>query len=140
MSSKIEQLEKEKNQYLKNLTIPELKGYIDNLIKNYYDSYITNDSKRLKDNIEEINLFIDDFNTLYPNISNYINSRMVCMSNICLENIFKRNLKLIYPDVDIKEDNFNYREWFDEELIDKIIQEEEEYYRKCKNCRHQTED
>lgn len=130
----IEKLEKEKNEYLKNLTVPELKGYIDNLIRNYYDSYIKNDNERLTEYLEEISLFIQDFNILYPNISNYINSRMVFMSNKCLEHIFKRGFELYCPVVDIQgESTFSYREFFDDELIDKIIQEEQEIENNC-NC------
>lgn len=134
MVKSIEKLENDKKEFIKSLSIKELKAYIDNLIKIYYDSYISDDADALKNTIEEINLFIDDFNSLYPNIANYINSRMLNMSNKYLEEIFKRNLKLFYPeDVDIRGDSGHLRSLFDEELMKKIVEEEENYY--CKRCK-----
>jgi len=131
----IDKLNQDKVEFLRGLEVEDLKAYIDNLIKNYYENYINNDSKGLKDSIEEITLFVDDFKDIYPNIDNYINHRLVYMSNKCLNQLFNRNLELFCPDeVDIKEDRFNYRELFDYELMDKIIAEEKEYEDRKHNC------
>lgn len=135
MGNSVEKLEKNKIEFIKGLELEELKTYIENLINTYYESYISGDSKSLKNNIEEINLFIDDFSNIYPNISNYINSRMLYISNKVLEEILKNeNLKLYYPDdVDIRGTEINHRNLFDDDLMKKILTQEEEA--KCNRCR-----
>lgn len=138
MGNTIEKLEKNKIEFIKSLDIQDLKAYIDNLLKNYYESYISDDPESLKNNIDEITLFVDDFNSIYPNISNYIYSRMLFMSNKCLEKILQRDLKLFYPDnVDIENDKaMTYRNLFDEDKMRKIIAQEEKYYcSKCTSCK-----
>ena len=120
----LEQIEQERRDFIKSLSIVELKGYVDNLLKNYYQSYIGNDEKALKENINEITIFIDDFKSIYPNIDNYINQRLVLISNQCFRRIFQYDLDMFSPnDVDLVD--HSSRDLFDEKLMMVIIIESE---------------
>ena len=82
---------------VKNLDKDKLIGYIDNLIKNIYECYMSNDVEKAKDNIEHLHEIINYSDLKYPNINNYINYRSVIISNKIFESIFKRDSQLYYP-------------------------------------------
>ena len=95
---------------VKNLDKDKLVGYIDNLIKNIYECYLSNDLERAKDNIEHLHEIISYSDLKYPNINNYINYRCIIISNKIFESLFKRNSQLYYPslklEIDEKTDDY----------------------------------
>lgn len=90
---------------VKNLEKDKLIGYIDNLIKNIYECYISNDLEKAKSNIEYLHEIISFSGLKYPNIENYVNYRCVIISNKILESLFKRDSQLYYPSLKLNLDD-----------------------------------
>lgn len=86
-----------KEDFLLNLDEEDLKGYIDNLIKEYYNNFIYGDNKNLKKNVVELMRLTTLFENKYPNMSNYLNYRLVVLSNKVFESIFDGRSEMYYP-------------------------------------------
>ena len=63
-------------------------------LKEYYNNYIANDNENLKSNVIELMRLTTLFEKKYPNMSNYLNYRLVVLSN----NLINENNILIIPD------------------------------------------
>ena len=124
-------LETKKEEFLNDLSIADLKGYIDNVIASYYNSYIKGNSVEVKEDVAELNNLIDFLEMDYPNINNYINYRIVCINNKVLQSILNRTENLlfypseVYIDYNIKEEMLN--SLFDEQLMQEIVIETSMY-------------
>lgn len=92
-----DKLKKLKEDFLLNLEKETLEGYIDNLIKDYYNNFIANDNENLKSNVIELMRLPSLFEDKYPNMSNYINYRLVILSNKIFESIFHNRSEMYYP-------------------------------------------
>ena len=86
-----------KEDFLLNLDEEDLKGYIDNLIKEYYNNFISGDNENLKKNVVELMRLTTLFENKYPNMSNYLNYRLVVLSNKVFESIFDGRSEMYYP-------------------------------------------
>lgn len=86
-----------KEDFLLNLDKEDLKVYIDNIVKEYYDNYISNDNENLKNNVIELMRLPTLFEDKYPNMSNYLNYRLVVLSNKVFESIFDGRSEMYYP-------------------------------------------
>ena len=86
-----------KEDFLLNLDKEDLKVYIDNIIREYYNNYIANDNENLKTNVIELMRLTTLFEDKYPNISNYLNYRLVVLSNKVFESIFDGRSEMYYP-------------------------------------------
>ena len=86
-----------KEDFLLKLDEEELKAYIDNLIKEYYDNYIANEKENLQKNVLELMRLTTLFEDKYPNMDNYINYRLVVLSNKVFESIFSHRSEMYYP-------------------------------------------
>ena len=93
MSNK--ELIKMKEDFLLNLDKEDLKVYIDNLIKEYYNTYLSNDNENLKSNVTELMRLPTLFEKKYPNMSNYLNYRLVVLSNRIFESIFSNRCEML---------------------------------------------
>lgn len=122
--SRSNELQKLKEDFLLKLDKEELKSYIDNLIKDYYNFFISNDNENLKRNVIELMRLPTLFENKYPNMSNYINYRLVVLSNRIFESIFNNRGDLYYPlehtQIDSKSSNEEFRKnlfvYTDEEM------------------------
>ncbi|MBQ3414205.1 MAG: hypothetical protein IJH39_02430 [Clostridia bacterium] len=133
-----ELMKKGKDEFLKNLNEHDFKGYVDLIIQKYYKAYVENDSDSFDLNKNELEFIVDV--GAYPNLENYIYSRLLFWSNKTLYKIFdnKRDLELISPvNVDLNTNFINAVELFDVELIDKILEEEENAEKeRCLYCEY----
>lgn len=86
-----------KEDFLLNLDKEDLKVYIDNTIREYYNNYIANDNENLKTNVIELMRLTTLFEDKYPNMSNYLNYRLVVLSNKVFESIFDGRSEMYYP-------------------------------------------
>ena len=124
-------LESKKEEFLNDLSIADLKGYIDSVITSYYNSYIKGNSIEVKEDIAELHNLIDFLEIDYPNINSYINYRLVCINNKVLQTILNRTENLlfypseVYIDYNIKEEMLN--SLFDEQRMQEIIMETSMY-------------
>ena len=87
----------QKELLIKNLEGEALEGYLDNLIKEIYESYLSNDKDNAKSKINWLNGLINVLIKKYPYINYYINYRCLIISNKLFEKIFDRNFSLYYP-------------------------------------------
>lgn len=117
----------EKEKFLKNLKKSDIQGYIDNLLNQYYNSYLHGDSKKVISIIKEIHDLTIFFESRYPNINDYINYRLVIISTKIFESILNHGTPLYKPkEVELSEKPQNdLFDLFDDELIEKIIMENE---------------
>lgn len=120
-----DKIEVKKEQFLNELSVSDLKGYIDSVITSYYNSYIKGNSVEVKEDITELNNLIEFLEMDYPNINSYINYRLICINNKVLQTILDRSENLlfypseVYLDDNIKEDMLN--SLFDEERMEEIV-------------------
>lgn len=153
MSNK--ELIKMKEDFLLNLDKEDLKVYIDNLIKEYYNTYLSNDNENLKSNVTELMRLPTLFEKKYPNMSNYLNYRLVVLSNRIFESIFSNRCEMYYPlehtSIDVpngevvvnlldeikqkrneletlKKETTNLNDLFDDDVIDDLLLEDMEYH------------
>jgi hypothetical protein len=153
MSNK--ELIKMKEDFLLNLDKEDLKVYIDNIVKEYYDNYISNDNENLKNNVIELMRLPTLFEKKYPNMSNYLNYRLVVLSNRVFESIFDGRSEMYYPlehtSIDVpngevvvnllekikekrneletlKKETTNLNELCDDNVIDDLLLEDMEYH------------
>ena len=63
----------QKELLIKNLEGEALEGYLDNLIKEIYESYLSNDKDNAKSKINWLNGLINVLIKKYPYINYYIN-------------------------------------------------------------------
>lgn len=144
-----------KEDFLLNLDKEDLKVYIDNIVKEYYDNYISNDNENLKNNVIELMRLPTLFEKKYPNMSNYLNYRLVVLSNRVFESIFDGRSEMYYPlehtSIDVpngevvvnllekinekrneletlKKETTNLNELFDDNVIDDLLLEDMEYH------------
>ena len=144
-----------KEDFLLNLDKEDLKVYIDNIVKEYYDNYISNDNENLKNNVIELMRLPTLFEKKYPNMSNYLNYRLVVLSNRVFESIFDGRSEMYYPlehtSIDVpngevvvnlleknkekrneletlKKETTNLNELCDDNVIDDLLLEDMEYH------------
>lgn len=86
-----------KELLLRHLEDDNLVGYIDSLIKEIYENYISNDKNKAKSKINDLGELIDVLINKYPYINYYINYRCLIISNKIFEKIFDRDFNLYYP-------------------------------------------
>ena len=149
------ELIKMKEDFLLNLDKEDLKVYIDNIVKEYYDNYISNDNENLKNNVIELMRLPTLFEKKYPNMSNYLNYRLVVLSNRVFESIFDGRSEMYYPlehtSIDVpngevvvnllekinekrneletlKKETTNLNELCDDNVIDDLLLEDMEYH------------
>ena len=154
-TSEILALIKMKEDFLLNLDKEDLKVYIDNIVKEYYDNYISNDNENLKNNVIELMRLPTLFEKKYPNMSNYLNYRLVVLSNRVFESIFDGRSEMYYPlehtSIDVpngevvvtllekikekrneletlKKETTNLNELCDDNVIDDLLLEDMEYH------------
>lgn len=87
----------QKELIVRNLEKDDLKGYLDNLIRIIYESYIFNDEDKVKIKVNELNNLIASLSPKYPFVDVYINYRIVIVMNMIMKSIFKRDADLFYP-------------------------------------------
>lgn len=95
--SRSNELQKLKEDFLLKLDKEDLEFYIDTLIKDYYNFFISNDNENLKRNVIELMRLPTLFENKYPNMSNYMNYRLVVLSNKVFESIFDDRSEMYYP-------------------------------------------
>lgn len=116
-----ENIENQKKEFIDKLTTDELKGYIDTILKKYYNGY-------LKGNVKDVNSAIDDIHEIieiatYSNVENYINYRLIIMGNKALKSVLNKDTNLYYPNEVLIDNNVNekFNSLFDESLMRKIL-------------------
>lgn len=87
----------QKELLLRHLEDDKLVGYIDNLIKEIYENYISNDKNKAKSKLNDLSELIEVLIEKYPYINYYINYRCLIISNKIFEKIFDRDFNLYYP-------------------------------------------
>lgn len=132
---KVEKMENHRKEYLRNMNLTDLQKYIGKLINNYYSSYICNDRNKLNNAINDINSFLDEFKSTFPNIHNYINYIMLLYSNQVIKGIFKNDEMFEPESVELIENGGNIS-LFNEDLIKEII--EDEFYYCRQYCKYYT--
>ena len=119
----------QKANFLQYLSKEDMKGYIDELIKKYYNSYLKGEIKETRKAIDEINnliLFLEDNND-YRNIRAYVNYRIIIINNKALSSVLNRSENVLFTpnpvliDETSIEDN---RDIFNEALMQQIIKQE----------------
>lgn len=119
------EIKKMKEDFLLNLEKEDLESYIDNLIKEYYNYFLASDKESLKTSIIDLMRLPSLFEDKYPNMNNYINYRLVVVSNKIFESIFSNRGDLYYPLEHIQMDYIpqenDLSDLFDDGKIRKIL-------------------
>lgn len=122
-------LKNQKENFLKSLSKDDMKAYIDELIKKYYNNYLKGEIKETNKSIDEINnliSFLED-NSYYSNIRNYVNYRIIIINNKALSSILNRGEIILFTPKTVLIDESsieNNKDMFDEDLMKQIILQE----------------
>lgn len=122
-------LKNQKENFLKSLSKDDMKAYIDELIKKYYNNYLKGEIKETNKVIDEINnliSFLED-NSYYSNIRNYVNYRIIIINNKALSSILNRGENILFTPKTVLIDESsieNNKDMFDEDLMNQIIMQE----------------
>lgn len=90
-----QELRDKSNNLINDLSKEEVEKYIQVLTKNYYESYLSGNSKKFNDNFRELKNLIGIVEGYYPNIKDYTNYCLLCNINSILENNLKVDIDLI---------------------------------------------
>ena len=113
-----QELRDKSNNIINDLSKEEVEKYIQVLTKNYYESYLSGNSKKFNDNFRELKNLIGIVEGYYPNIKDYTNYCLLCNVNKILEDSLNLNMDLIIFEGSIDESEVSEINMLDERIFE----------------------
>ena len=110
------------NNIITDLSKDQIEQYIQVLTKNYYEYYLSGNSKKFHENFKELKNLIKLTELDYPNIRNYTNYCLLCNINKILEDNLKINMDLIIFEGSIDENEHFKINMEDERIFERDLE------------------